>query len=86
MTDILHLQRLVSQEIDETNNPSAQFRNNQAGQKTIVGNENTGGTYRPPKCLADIESLMHCFLEWLNSPALLNQPALIRAIVKLFKK
>lgn len=79
LADILHLHRLVSQDIDEKNNPSAQFRNNQTGQKTIVGNENTGGTYRPPKCLADIEFLMHSFLEWLNSPAILKQPALIRA-------
>lgn len=79
LADILHLHRLVSQDIDEKNNPSAQFRNNQTGQKNIVGNENTGGTYRPPKCLADIEFLMHSFLEWLNSPAILKQPALIRA-------
>lgn len=77
--DILNLHDLVSQQVDEINNPPRQFRNNQPTQKTLVGNAAHGGTYRPPKCLTDIEYLMSAWLEWLNSPALLTQSALIRA-------
>lgn len=79
LQDILHLHDLVSQQVDEINNPPRLFRNNQPSQKTVVGNAAHGGTYRPPKCLADIEYLMCAWLEWLNSPALLAQSALIRA-------
>lgn len=79
LQDILHLHDLVSQQVDEINNPPRLFRNNQPSQKTVVGNAAHGGTYRPPKCLADIEYLMCAWLEWLNSPALLTQSALIRA-------
>ena len=79
LPDILTLHGLVSQQIDETNNPPQQFRNNQPSQKTLVGNAAHGGSYRPPKCLADIEYLMSAWLEWLNSPTLLRQSALIRA-------
>lgn len=79
LQDILSLHGLVSQQIDEINNPPRQFRNNRPSQKTLVGNATHGGSYRPPKCLADIEYLMSAWLEWLNSPALLKQSALIRA-------
>ncbi|RYY78521.1 MAG: Fic family protein [Moraxellaceae bacterium] len=79
MLQVLTLHGLVSQNLDEKANPPQQFRNNQPSQKTIVGNSDHGGTYRPPKCLEDIEYLMTAWLEWLNCPVLLSQPALIRA-------
>ncbi|WP_180089184.1 MULTISPECIES: Fic family protein [unclassified Acinetobacter] len=79
LDDVLTLHRLVSQDVDEKNNPPAQFRNNQPTQKTIVGDAEHGGTYRPPKCLADIEYLMLAWLEWLNAPVIMQQAVLIRA-------
>ena len=63
LQDVLTLHRLVSQDVDEKNNPSEQFRNNQPTQKTIVSNAEHGGTYRPSKCLEDIEYLMHACMD-----------------------
>jgi Fic family protein len=79
LSDVLTLHELISQGVDETNNPPRQFRNNQPTQQTRVDDAEHGGTYRPPKCLKDIEYLMLAWVEWLNHPALLNQSALIRA-------
>jgi len=73
------LHRLVSVNIDEKNNPSGHFRDNQKDQKTIVSNAEHGGTYRPPKCLADIEALMDAWAEWLNQPQIMAQSPLVRA-------
>lgn len=76
---IQHLHTLVSQGVDEANNPTGQFRNNQKGQKTLVGNALHGGVYRPPKCLDDILLLMQAWIDWLNHPNILSLPVLIRA-------
>lgn len=73
----VHIHRLVCQGLDET--IAGQYRDNQQGQKTLVGNEHSGGTYRPPKCLDDISYLMHCLCEWANSDALMATNAVIRA-------
>ena len=45
----------------------------------MVGNSAHGGTYRPPKCIKDIEYLIQAWVEWLNSPNVMNQPAIVRA-------
>ncbi|RKG32366.1 Fic family protein [Acinetobacter guerrae] len=79
LSDILTLHELVSQEVDEKNNPPRQFRNNQPTQKTLVGNDTHGGSYRPPKCIEDIEYLMRAWIEWLNHPSILEQSVLVRA-------
>lgn len=76
---IFHLHTLVSQNLSEQHNPAGQLRNNQPTQKTVVGNEAHGGTYRPPKCIEDIEYLIQAWVEWLNSPNIINQPVIIRA-------
>lgn len=76
---IFHLHTLVSQNLSEQHNPAGQLRNNQPTQKTVVGNEAHGGTYRPPKCIEDIEYLIQAWVEWLNSPSIINQPVIIRA-------
>ena len=70
---------MVSQNLEEQHNPAGQFRNNQPSQKTVVGNSTHGGTYRPPKCIEDIEYLIQAWVEWLNSPNVMNQPAIVRA-------
>lgn len=79
LADVFKLHQLVSRNIDEKHNPPGQLRNNQPSQKTIVGNDSHGGTYRPPKCLDDIEYLLQAWIEWLNHPAIISLPASIRA-------
>ena len=76
---MFHLHTLVSQNLSEQHNPAGQLRNNQPTQKTIVGNDIHGGTYRPPKCVEDIEYLIQAWIEWLNTPSIINQPVIIRA-------
>ena len=79
LSTMFQLHILVSQNLEEQHNPAGQLRNNQPTQKTIVGNDSHGGTYRPPKCIEDIEYLIQAWIEWLNSPNVINQPAIIRA-------
>lgn len=79
LSTMFKLHTLVSQNLNDQHNPAGQLRNNQSTQKTIVGNDAHGGTYRPPKCIEDIEYLIQAWLEWLNSPNIINQPAIIRA-------
>ena len=76
---ITRLHTLVSQGLEEGHNPVGEFRDNKPGQVTYVGNKDSGGVYRPPKCLKDIEYLLHAWIEWLNSPAIINQHVVIRA-------
>ena len=79
LASVIKLHSLVSQNLEEQHNPAGQFRNNQPSQKTVVGNSAHGGTYRPPKCIEDIEYLIQAWVEWLNSPHVINQPAIVRA-------
>lgn len=79
LSTMFQLHTLVSQNLEDQHNPAGQLRNNQPFQKTIVGNDTHGGTYRPPKCLEDIEYLVQAWVEWLNSPNIINQPVVIRA-------
>ena len=79
LSTMFQLHTLVSKNLDDQHNPAGQLRNNRPTQKTIVGNDAHGGTYRPPKCIEDIEYLIQAWLEWLNSPNIINQPAMIRA-------
>lgn len=70
---------------DITNNLShpfnipREYRNNQKGQRTQVGDTAHGGIYQPPRCREDIELLVGKFIEWINSEPVLNLPPLIRA-------
>lgn len=73
------LHTLVSQGLEEGHNPVGEFRDNKPGQMTHVGNKDSGGTYRPPKNLKDIEYLLQAWIEWLNAPTIINQHVIIRA-------
>lgn len=84
LSTMFRLHTLVSQNLDEQYNPSGQLRNNKPTQKTIVGSDTHGGSYRPPKCLEDIEYLIQAWLEWLNSPNIINQPTIVRACLAHF--
>ena len=44
-----------------------------------VGNEEHGGVYTPPKILDDIKNLMKEFIDWINSPDVLQEDPVIRA-------
>lgn len=79
LSTMFKLHTLVSQNLAEQHNPAGQLRNNQPGQKTIVGNAAHGGSYRPPKCLEDIKYLIQAWAEWFNSPSIIHQPAIVRA-------
>lgn len=79
LSTMFQLHILVSSSLEEQHNPVGQLRNNQPTQKTVVGNEAHGGTYRPPKCIEDVEYLVHAWVEWLNSSHIINQPVVIRA-------
>lgn len=79
LSSVFKLHRLISQNLDEQHNPAGQLRNNQPTQTTLVGNNAHGGAYRPPKCIEDIEYLIEAWVEWLNSPHIINQPVIIRA-------
>ncbi len=79
LSTMFQLHTLVSQNLAEQHNPAGQLRNNQPSQKTVVGNDAHGGTYRPPKCVEDIEYLIQAWVEWLNSPSIINQPVIVRA-------
>ncbi|MCH4248859.1 MAG: Fic family protein [Acinetobacter populi] len=79
LATMFKLHTLVSQNLTEQHNPAGQLRNNQPTQKTIVGDNSHGGTYRPPKCIEDIEYLIQAWAEWLNSPKIINQPVIVRA-------
>jgi len=43
-----------------------------------VGNKEHGGVYTTPKILEDIKTLMKAFIEWINSPEVLEEDAAIR--------
>ncbi len=79
LADASQLHALVSKDLNEGHNPVGQFRNNEKWQKTYVGNVESGGRYQPPKCLEDIEYLLEAWIEWLNSPAIINQHVIVRA-------
>ena len=79
LSAMFQLHVLVSQNLAEQHNPAGQLRNNRPSQKTVVGNEAHGGIYRPPKCVEDIEYLIQAWVEWLNSPNIIRQPAIVRA-------
>lgn len=44
-----------------------------------VGSKETGGVYKPPRLLRDVETLMREFCGWINSEELLGEHPLIRA-------
>lgn len=79
LSTMFQLHTLVSQHLADQHNPAGQLRNNKPTQKTVVGNDAHGGTYRPPKCIEDIEYLIQAWVEWLNSPHIINQPVIVRA-------
>lgn len=61
--------------IDHPQNEPGSYRNH----PVEVSDKKHGGVYRPPKALADIQTLMGALTEWLNSDALLALEPPLRA-------
>ena len=73
------LHATITEGLTHPHNVPGQYRDNQKGQLTKVGDEEHGGVYTPPKCRDDIETLVKAYLEWINSPELEQLSPLIRA-------
>ncbi len=72
---IRELNRVITADIAHENHSPGQYRNT----KVAVGNADHGGTYVPPKILADIQPLMTAFVDWVNSEEVLREGVLVRA-------
>lgn len=58
----------------EYKNPG-KYRNH----KVQVGDQHHGGKYTPPKCLADIKTVMREFISWINSDEVIKLDNTVRA-------
>jgi len=76
---ITDLHSIITNELTHPQNIPGQYRDNQKGQLTKVGDAEHGGIYTPPKCRDDIDLLIKQYLEWINSPELSQLSPLIRA-------
>jgi len=74
-SQIRNLHREITVGVHNQENNPGHYRNH----RVHVGDKNHGGVYTPPKCLADIESLMSEYVIWLNSDELKNLYPPIRA-------
>lgn len=72
---IKKIHRIITDGLGMKNNMPGLYRSH----PVFVGNREHGGVYRPPKNLADIESLMKEFVTWLNSEEILSLVPEIRA-------
>ena len=73
------LHSIITDGLSHPHNIPGEYRNNQKGQLTKVGDAEHGGTYTPPKCRDDVEKLVKEYLDWINSPELAHLSPLIRA-------
>lgn len=73
------LHEIITDELSHPHNIPGQYRDNQKGQLTKVGDAEHGGTYTPPKCHDDIKNLVKEYLDWINSSELAHLSPLIRA-------
>jgi Fic family protein len=72
---IRQIHSLITQDIEHEYNVPGQYRNH----LVKVGDAEHGGVYTPPKMLADIETLMREFTQWINSEEVLNLDPVMRA-------
>jgi Fic family protein len=72
---IRQMHSLITHDIEHEYNVPGQYRNH----LVKVGDDEHGGVYTPPKVLADIETLMKEFTQWINSEEILNLDPVIRA-------
>lgn len=79
LTDVLQMQRMMTQDSDEANNVPGRFRRN----NVVVGTPALGGVHRgaPP---ADIPRLMDGFVAFINSAKVQGEHPVIRALLGHF--
>jgi Fic family protein len=73
------LQEQITTGLSHPNNTPGEYRNNQKGQLTKVGNDEHGGSYTPPKGYDDVLLVIKGFIAWINSPVICALSPLIRA-------
>ena len=66
--------------MDEKDGAPGNYRNHEVK----VGDEKHGGVYKPPKCLDDVRNLMKVYVDWLNSPDVLEEDLIIRPALAHF--
>lgn len=74
---ITGLHKIITDRTFENGNVPGQYRS----FEVKVGDEQHGGTYRPPHILEDIKMLMNGLVEWLNSEEVIKEYPIIRAIL-----
>lgn len=72
---IKEIHYLITHDIEYEYNVPGQYRDH----LVKVGDAEHGGVYTPPKILADIQTLMREFTQWINGEEILNLDAVIRA-------
>ncbi len=72
---VRNLHSCITKEVPDENNIPGQYRNG----IVYVGDKAHGGTYTPPKTIDDIKNLMKEFIDWINSPEILEINPFIRA-------
>ncbi|MGH9425958.1 MAG: Fic family protein, partial [Terriglobia bacterium] len=79
LEDILYMHRKVTEASDETNNIPGEFRN----FSVVVGSPAMGGVHRGAPH-EDVPGLMNDYITFVNSPRLLDQHPVIRALLAHF--
>ncbi len=72
---ICDLHRIITADVQDDNNIPGRYRNGTVN----VGDKAHGGIYTPPKILQDVQNLMQEYVEWINSPEVLQLYPFIRA-------
>jgi Fic family protein len=72
---IKEIHSLITRDIEHEYNVPGQYRNH----LVKVGDAEHGGVYTSPKVLADIQTLMREFIQWINSEEILKLDPVIRA-------
>lgn len=82
---IKKIHELVTKDIPHCYNVPGFYRDNlKLDVPTKVGNERTGGVYRPPKTLQDIQTLMTALVQWMDSEETKKESPLIIAPIVHF--
>jgi len=76
---VTDLHRTITEGLTHPKNTPGQYRNNQKGELTKVGDAEHGGVYVAPKCLDDIKLLITNYFAWINSDEIASINPLIRA-------
>jgi len=72
---IKEIHSLVTHDIEHEHNVPGQYRNH----LVKVGDAEHGGVYTPPKVLADIQTLMREFIQWINGEEIVGLEPPMRA-------